>query len=282
MGVLLSCSVWRGLLVGGIYLPIIGSHSTAAAIPARAAGSKSAHGCKLYLMKRAPGPTVLFEAGIAATNLNWFHIQETVSGSPPRPLTIAADWAGAARAGPRGHPPTRRRAAALLRAPASSRLTSWWATRWRFSHAPLCAAIIRKKWPACSSWTRCAAKSGRRWTQASSPRLTVGKRLSAIAVPIARFGLARLAMTSLFRRSGRVSGQLAGAAGHGGRHVLSRVTEEVGKMPREVWPVVAAHWSRPSNTSGCAAMSESGSRHGTGNAACGAHSRHPGHRPDPR
>jgi pimeloyl-ACP methyl ester carboxylesterase len=28
--------------------------------------------------------------------------------------------------------------------------------------------------------------------------------------------------------------------------VLGRVTEEVGKMPREVWPIVAAHWSRPS------------------------------------
>ena len=31
----------------------------------------------------------------------------------------------------------------------------------------------------------------------------------------------------------------------GGRHVLGRITSEVGKMPREVWPIVAAHWSRP-------------------------------------
>ena len=38
---------------------------------------------------------------------------------------------------------------------------------------------------------------------------------------------------------------MAGAAGDGGRHVLERVTEEVGKMPSEVWPIVAAHWSRP-------------------------------------
>jgi pimeloyl-ACP methyl ester carboxylesterase len=73
-----------------------------------------------------------------------------------------------------------------------------------------------------------------------------GKKLSGFAVPIARFGLARLAVTSLLCRSGRISGQLAGAAGKGGRHVLGRVTEEVGKMPREVWPIVAAHWSRPS------------------------------------
>jgi pimeloyl-ACP methyl ester carboxylesterase len=38
---------------------------------------------------------------------------------------------------------------------------------------------------------------------------------------------------------------LAGAAGNGGRHVLDRIKNEVGKMPREVWPIVASHWSRP-------------------------------------
>jgi pimeloyl-ACP methyl ester carboxylesterase len=27
--------------------------------------------------------------------------------------------------------------------------------------------------------------------------------------------------------------------------VLGRITDEVGKMPRKVWPAVAAHWSRP-------------------------------------
>ena len=27
--------------------------------------------------------------------------------------------------------------------------------------------------------------------------------------------------------------------------MIGRITSEVGKMPREVWPVVAAHWSRP-------------------------------------
>src|ERR1019366_13022 len=31
----------------------------------------------------------------------------------------------------------------------------------------------------------------------------------------------------------------------GGLHVLERITCEVGKMPRAVWPIVAAHWSRP-------------------------------------
>jgi len=72
-----------------------------------------------------------------------------------------------------------------------------------------------------------------------------GSQLTSYAIPIAQFGLARLAVTSLLCRSGVIAERLAGAAGNGGRHVLGRIKGEVGKMPPEVWPIVAAHWSRP-------------------------------------
>jgi pimeloyl-ACP methyl ester carboxylesterase len=81
---------------------------------------------------------------------------------------------------------------------------------------------------------------------AKQATLDRGIRLTGIAIPIARCGLARLAVTSLLCRSGRLSGFLAGAAGDGSKHVLSRIKDEVGKMPEEVRPIVAAHWSRPS------------------------------------
>jgi pimeloyl-ACP methyl ester carboxylesterase len=81
-------------------------------------------------------------------------------------------------------------------------------------------------------------------------QLDLGRKLTRFAIPIALCGFVRLAVTSLLCRSGRLSGGLAGVAGNGGRHVLGRVTEEVGKMPRETWPIVAAHWSRPSYYSG--------------------------------
>ena len=85
---------------------------------------------------------------------------------------------------------------------------------------------------------------------AKQSTLDRGVRLTGYAIPIARCGLARLAVTSLLCRSGRLSGFLAGAAGDGGRHVLGRIKDEVGKMPEEVWPMVAAHWSRPSYYAG--------------------------------
>jgi pimeloyl-ACP methyl ester carboxylesterase len=77
-----------------------------------------------------------------------------------------------------------------------------------------------------------------------------GARLTGYAIPIARIGLARLAVTSLLCRSGRLSDFLAAVAGDGGRHVLGRIKDEVGKMPEEVRPMVAAHWSRPSYYAG--------------------------------
>jgi pimeloyl-ACP methyl ester carboxylesterase len=84
-----------------------------------------------------------------------------------------------------------------------------------------------------------------------------GKKLFRFAIPVARIGLARLAVTSLFLHSGRTAQRLAGAAGNGGQHVLDRIKNEVGKMPREVWPIVAAHWSRPDNFAGMRSHVES-------------------------
>ncbi len=55
-------------------------------------------GHKLYLLEKgAGGPTVLFEAGIAATNLNWCHIQETVARFTH---TVSYDRGGLGWSGP--------------------------------------------------------------------------------------------------------------------------------------------------------------------------------------
>jgi pimeloyl-ACP methyl ester carboxylesterase len=73
-----------------------------------------------------------------------------------------------------------------------------------------------------------------------------GIRFARYGIPVARFGLARLTITSLLCRSGRLSRLLSQAAGNGGPHVMERITCEVDKMPPEVRPIVAAHWSSPS------------------------------------
>jgi pimeloyl-ACP methyl ester carboxylesterase len=55
----------------------------------------------------------------------------------------------------------------------------------------------------------------------------------------------------------RVPQAIARATSGEGQSVISRLVGEVQKMPREVWPMVQAHWSRPESFRGLAAYLES-------------------------
>jgi pimeloyl-ACP methyl ester carboxylesterase len=189
---------------------------------------------------------VLFEAGIAATNLNWCHIQETVARFTH---TVSYDRGGLGWSGPSFSARTPSNCAAELhdlleraniKPPyilVGHSFGGLVMRRYAISYPEDVAGVVLVDPMRCEEWP--PMNPGR---QQEIDRI---KKLSGYAVPIARFGLARLAVTSLLCRSGKISGHLAGAGGVSGRHVLRRITEEVGKMPREVWPVVAAHWSRP-------------------------------------
>ncbi|MGA2833511.1 MAG: alpha/beta hydrolase [Terracidiphilus sp.] len=207
---------------------------------------------RLYLLEMGSGDaTVLFEAGIAATNLNWFHIQATVSrfastasydrcglgwSSPSRtartPTNIATEL-HQLLAGAGIKPPY------ILVGHSFGGLVM---RRFALNYPEEVSSIVLVDPMRCEEWP--PMNPGK---QAEIDR---GKKLFRFAIPIARVGLARLAVTSLFLRSGVAAQRLAGAAGDGGTHVLDRVKNEVGKMPREVWPIIAAHWSRPNNFAG--------------------------------
>ncbi len=209
-------------------------------------------GRRLYLLEKGSGEaTVLFEAGIAATNLNWFHIQETVSRF--------ASTASYDRSGLGWSSPSRSaRTPGILAAELHDLL--WGAglkppyilvghsfgglvmRRFALMYPQEVAGIVLVDPMRCEEWTPIDA--------AKQATLDRGVKLSSFAIPIAQLGLARLAVTSLLCRSGRIADRLAGVAGEGGLHVLGRIKGEVGKMPREVWPIVAAHWSRPSYYAG--------------------------------
>jgi pimeloyl-ACP methyl ester carboxylesterase len=212
-------------------------------------------GRKLYLLEKgamqSSGPTVLFEAGIAATNLNWFHIQEIVSGFTG---TASYDRCGLGWSSPSRTARTPGNIAAELHDMLDqARIKPPYILvghsfgglvmrRFALLFPEEVAGVLLVDPMRCEEWP--PLNPGRQ------SELDRGKKLSGFAVPIARCGLARLAVTSLLCRSGRTAQRLAGAAGNGGRHVLKRVTDEVGKMPSEVWPIVAAHWSRPSYYAG--------------------------------
>jgi pimeloyl-ACP methyl ester carboxylesterase len=207
---------------------------------------------KLYLVEKgSSGPTVLFEAGIAATNLNWFHIQEAVSrfastasydrgglgwSSPCRTARTPANLAAELHQMLEGagiKPPY------ILVGHSFGGLVM---RRFALNFPEEVTSMVLVDPMRCEEWPPL--------NPGKQSEIDRGRKLFRFAIPAARIGVARLAVASLFLRSGLAAQQLAGAAGNGGRHVLDRIKDEVGKMPREVWPIVAAHWSRPGNYAG--------------------------------
>jgi pimeloyl-ACP methyl ester carboxylesterase len=205
-------------------------------------------GCKLYLLEKGSGgPTVLFESGIAATNLNWCRIQETVSRFTH---TASYDRGGLGWSSPANSARTPGNIAIELHAMleragikppyvlVGHSFGGLVMRRYAVLYPEDVAGIVLVDPMRCEEWPPL--------DPTKQAQLDRGTKLTGYAIPIAHLGLARLAVTSLLCRSGQISNFLAGAAGNGGRHVLGRIKDEVGKMPQEVWPIVAAHWSRPS------------------------------------
>jgi pimeloyl-ACP methyl ester carboxylesterase len=205
-------------------------------------------GCKLYLLEKGSGgPTVLFESGIAATNLNWCRIQETVSRFTH---TASYDRGGLGWSSPASSARTPGNIAIELHAMLEGAgikppyvlvghsFGGLVMRRYALLYPEDVAGVVLVDPMRCEEWPPLDPTK-----QATLDR---GTKLTGYAIPIAHLGLARLAVTSLLCRGGQISNFLAGAAGNGGKHVLGRIKDEVGKMPQEVWPIVAAHWSRPS------------------------------------
>jgi pimeloyl-ACP methyl ester carboxylesterase len=205
-------------------------------------------GCSLYLLEKGSGgPTVLFESGIAATNLNWCHIQETVSQFTH---TASYDRGGLGWSSRANSARTPGNIAIELHTMLENAgikppyvlvghsFGGLVMRRYALLYPEDVSGVVLVDPMRCEEWPP--------MDPSKQSTLDRGTRLTGYAIPIARCGLARLAVTSLLCRSGRISNFLAGAAGDGGQHVLSRIKDEVGKMPEETWPMVAAHWSRPS------------------------------------
>ncbi len=204
-------------------------------------------GCQMFLSQMGAGkPTVIFESGIAATSQNWTHLQQVVSHFA---RTVTYDRSGLGWSSPSTSERTPSNIVRELRtllqragvAPpyllVGHSFGGLIVRRFAAEHPDEVVGVVLVDPMRPDEWAN--------QSEAQRNELARGNQLTSIGIPCARFGLTRLVMTSLLCGSGKVARILGRVSGSSGQQVIDRLTCEVGKMPRETWPVVAAHWSNP-------------------------------------
>jgi pimeloyl-ACP methyl ester carboxylesterase len=202
---------------------------------------------KVYFVEKGVGtPAVVFESGFAATSLNWKLIQDAVAEESQ---TVVYDRCGLGWSTPSQTERTPLNIAAELRA--MLRLAGIEPPYLLVGHS-FGGLIVRRfalDYPGeVAGLVLVDPMRTEEWPPVNERQLVIVNRgitLAWYAVRIARTGAARLAVRSLLCRSGKLAKALSRIAGPRGAYLLDRLTTEVGKMPRETRPAVAAHWSDP-------------------------------------
>ncbi len=192
------------------------------------------------------GPIVILEAGIAATSLSWALVQPRIaefarvvsydraglgwsdaSGLACTPSQLARDLHAALAAG-QIPPPY------ILVAHSFGGLV---ARRFAADYPELTSGLVLVDPLHPSEWDNPDEQ------QLST--LARGARLSRRGALLAHLGVVRFSL-ALLTRGQRFLPRLAARASSGrGAGVTQRLAAEVGKLPREVWPHIASHWSNP-------------------------------------
>ncbi len=246
--VLLALSLAAFLVVVGCIYQSVGCYRDRQRLAGAGRWITMKKGESLYLFEQGDGgPTVIFESGIGATNLNWRHVQSSVSRFT---ATASYDRAGLGFSSPCHSARTPGNIAselhemlkrANIKPPfimVGHSFGGLVVRRYALLYPDDVAGVVLVDPMRCEEWPPL--------DPSKQSQIDIGRRLIRYAVPIAFCGITRFAVRSAFRRAGRVRVSSGNQKKIGGRHVIHRITQEVGKMPREVWPVVAAHWSRPS------------------------------------
>ena len=203
-------------------------------------------------------PTVVLEAGIAATSLSWRLVQDEVAKFS---RVASYDRAGLGWSDPASQPLTLTRLVddlhtllqvaqlpppyVLVGHSFGGLIVRAYAQRYPTETAGLVLvdAVRPEEWhPLSGSQRRTLAR---------------GVRLSRRGAMLARIGIVGWCLRSMLAGSRWLPKAVGGAASGRGLTVMKRIAGEVGKMPRQVWPMVAEHWSQPKSFLGMAAHFES-------------------------
>jgi pimeloyl-ACP methyl ester carboxylesterase len=199
------------------------------------------------------GPSVVLESGIAGTSLSWKPVQDRVSAFA---RVCSYDRAGLGWSDPTRAPRSVDNIVSELREllrdaaiPAPYILVGHSfgglvVRHFAALHPSDVAGVVLVDPVAISDWAPL--------TPAQKHRLGRGVKLSRRGALLAQFGVVRLALSLLMSGSQKVPNLLARLTAGKGAGVTNNLTREVRKLPKEVWPMVAAQWCRPKSFRGMA------------------------------
>jgi pimeloyl-ACP methyl ester carboxylesterase len=191
------------------------------------------------------GPVVVLEAGIAASSVSWSLIQKRIAAlttvvsydrggfgwsDPPRVACTAANAAdeleGMLREAGLGGPYV------LVGHSFGGLIVRRFQQQFpeQVAGMVLVDPVVRAEWREAS--------------EAKRRMLARGVMLSRRGAVLARIGVVGFALRMLTSGSQRVPKLLARVSVGNGASVTDRLVGEVRKMPREVWPAIAQHWSQ--------------------------------------
>jgi pimeloyl-ACP methyl ester carboxylesterase len=191
-------------------------------------------------------PRVVFEAGLAASSLSWARVQPLVASFAS---TCAYDRAGLGWSSSLTSHPSLEQLLDDLHA-----IVAWAGggepvVLAGHSFGTLLLLAYVQRFPedvaglvmieplSLSAWSECSELDLR--------RLQTGAALSRRGAWLAEFGVVRAALALLIHGGQRWSQQIGKHVAGEGAATLERLTGEVSRLPKDLWPVVAAQWSRP-------------------------------------
>jgi pimeloyl-ACP methyl ester carboxylesterase len=216
-------------------------------------------GRRLHLYETGQGsPTVLLEAGVAATSLSWRPVQNEIATFA---RVASYDRAGLGWSDAPSAPLTLSRFVHDLRALVEAAQLPPPYILVAHSFGGLIVRSFAGRYPQdVAGLVLVDALRPEEWHPLSDQQrrtLARGIRLSHRGAMLARMGIVGWCLQSLLAGSRWFPKVVGGAASGNGLTVMKRIAGEVGKMPREVWPMVADHWSQPKSFLGMAAHFES-------------------------